>query len=197
MTNHVKTNKSKTNILYTIIQKTYIEIMTFAVLCFSLIITAPEQVYGFVTAWYVADYSIGISSRLLIGSILRLIFGDFISSTIVFRFIIGAYLVIFALLSYLIGQCIRRAQTDDSRVGIAVVALIYLASPASVGYLWVSENMGRLDTFIFLIALIIVIIAYKVKKVSLRYWLLGIMGVVAILTHQVFLFLFSRYFLLF
>jgi len=109
------------NKVFRFFQSVYVELLIFFVMVFSLIITAPEQVYGFVTAWYVADYSIGISSRLLIGSILRLIFGDYISAAIVFRFIIVSYLVIFALLSYLMGQCVKKSGTNESKIGIVMV----------------------------------------------------------------------------
>jgi len=179
-------NKKKKNIF----AKYSIELSVFIILIFQLMVTVSDEIYGFVTAWYVTDYSIGISSRLLIGSLVRALFGEMVSSSQVYTFLIITFVILLSLLSYVIGYTVRNAGDSIEKISLLVLAGVYLASPAAPGYLWINENMGRLDTYLYLFTLVILLVALFVKTKISRYITLGVIGVVCVLTHQVFVFLF-------
>ncbi|MDD2969859.1 MAG: hypothetical protein PHT21_09880 [Lachnospiraceae bacterium] len=185
----MKRNKKQSNLFKTI-QNYSVEITVFLYLLFQLIFHVSKSVYGFVTAWYVTDYSIGVSSRLLVGSILRILFGDYITAEQVYIFLILTFIVLILLVSILSGYMIRKTTDSVEKTGAVFLLAMYLASPAAPGYLWVDENMGRLDTFLYFLTLILIVVAFKVKNQLIRYSLLGILGVVCVLTHQVYFFLF-------
>lgn len=150
----------------------------------------PENVYGYIYAYYVLDYSYGFGSRLMIGSILHLFTGSFVPHHIARVFVIVALCVLCILLAHVIGSCIRSVTDHDTRMGLLFLVILYLAGPAGPGYLWTDENLGRLDTYLFILALVLIVIAFRIRTRLLRFFLYTLIAVLAITVHQAYVFLF-------
>ncbi len=161
-----------------------------ALLLFQLFISAPKEIYGYVDVWYVLDYSYGFGTRLMIGSILHLFLGDYISGQAAATFVKGSLVILCILLSMLAGECWRRAKTQNSKIAVAFFTALYIASPASPAYLWTGENFGRLETWLFIIAILLVFVYLKVSRFAVRCILYLILAILALTIHQVYFFLF-------
>lgn len=65
------------------------------------------------SAWDAMDYSMGNGSRLLIGSIYRLFYGEYLDITVAYKYVgIGIMLTILVL-AVVLGQLIRRSLAAD------------------------------------------------------------------------------------
>lgn len=172
------------------LQKYAIELSIFTLLTFSLIVSVSSEINGWVSVWYVADYSIGFSSRLIIGSFLHTLFGNYITTNVAYTFVIINFLIGFLLLSMVIGQGTRRLSNEKQKLTLLVLVGLYLASPASFGYLWTVENMGRLELYLFVITLLIVLLSFYIDNSIMTLILFTLLGILCIAIHQVYMFLF-------
>lgn len=173
-----------------LLEKYMVETVVMAYLIYMLYINVADRIYSYVNVWYVLDYSYGFGSRLMLGSLLHMFAGDFIDEKFVYHFIIAMLTVLCILLAILIGMVYRKIEHTDKRIGVLFLAALYLVSPAAPGYLWTDENMGRLDTYLFILAIVLALIYCKVKNVWVKYVLFVSIGVFAIAVHQVYFFLF-------
>lgn len=171
-------------------EKYVVEIMAGMYLLYLLYINVAEGIYGYVNVWYVLDYSYGFGSRLLLGTLLHLLFGDYIEKEVAYRFVIVMLGILCVLVSVFAGTVYRKIRDDNKKVATLFLIVFYLASPGSPAYLWTRENMGRLDTYLFVSAVILAMIYMKVKNQYVKYLLFLVIGVFTISIHQVYLFLF-------
>lgn len=171
-------------------EKYAVEIMAGVYLLYLLYINVAEGIYGYVNVWYVLDYSYGFGSRLLLGTLLHLLFGDYIEKEVAYRFVIVMLGILCVLVSVFAGTVYRKMKDDSKRVATLFLIVFYLASPASPAYLWTRENMGRLDTYLFISAVILAMIYMKVKNRYVKYVLFLAIGAFTISIHQVYIFLF-------
>lgn len=167
-----------------------LEITVFLYLCFSLIVSVAPEINGWVGIWYGVDYSIGFSSRLFIGQLLHLLFGDYITYEVAYAFINVCFIIIFALLSKAIGYTYKNATDSQQQWAVVILAGMYLASPAAPGYLWTIENMGRLETYLFLLTLIIFFLGIFIKHPYIAITVCTIIAIICLAIHQVYMFLF-------
>ena len=167
-----------------------VEIVVFLYLSFSLIVSVSPEINGWVSIWYATDYSIGFSSRLLIGSLLHLFLGTFIPQEAAYAFVIVCFLIIFALLAKIIGYAVQKVSSYEELFAVSILIGMYLASPASPGYLWTVENMGRLETYLFLLSLVIFLISIYCKNDFLVLISSTVIAIICIAIHQVYMFLF-------
>ena len=176
-----------------IIDKCYIEVLIIAFLLYRLLITKNDLLCGYVSLWYAIDYSYGFGSRLLIGTIMRLLSSDgYVQSDTAYAFVIITNIVLCIILGILLGKVLRKVMkyNNDAFLAIAVLAILFLASPASPEYLWNGANLGRLDTFLVINMMVIILISFRIKNKYLKYSLFLIIALVSILIHQVYFFLF-------
>lgn len=144
------------------------------------------------SAWQAMDYSMGNGSRFLIGSIYRLFYGEYLDYTVAYKYVgIGIMLTI-AVLSIVLGKLIRMAILNDSASKNAVygTALLYLASPFSIAYVWNVQNLGRFDVYMILATLLAVLAAVQLKNVYIKILLLTLLSIIGLLIHQGFAFLY-------
>lgn len=167
-----------------------IELCTFVYLAYLLLVTAAEEINGWVAVWYATDYSIGFSSRLLLGSVLKWFYPDYLPANAAYRLVIMTLLLICLLTALVFGKVYRKIKTTGSENGFLIFVLLYLASPASPAYLWSKENMGRLETFLVLFSLIILLICMNIGSHIVRYLLYSLLGVLCVALHQAYVFLF-------
>lgn len=159
------------------------EIAVFTLFLLHFILNSPESINGWCAAWYAMDYSMGKGSRLLPGAALRAIAGNYIDGRSAYLFISVALIILMALVAYLIGKCIRNCR-PDTRNGVLFLIICYLCAPASIAYLWTAENMGRLELFVLLFALLAVLAFEKTHNLIIRYAVVAGLSVLCMAAHQ-------------
>ena len=172
------------------VQTYMVELGVSAYLLYLLLITVPSGIYGWVTVWYALDYRYGFGSRLMLGSILHLFTGEYLSKQEAHNFLVGSLAVLCILVAIFSGMVYRKVQDKTIKNGVIFLTVLYLASPASPAYLWTGENIGRLETYLFISALVLTFIYFKVTNTALKYILFVAIGCFAISIHQIYFFLF-------
>ena len=152
--------------------------------------TLPDELHGWNSGWYAMDYSLGLDSRLFIGSLLRLFYPDFLPASAVYAFTVLSILVLLALLSYVLGYALERAEGMSGQTGLTVLTALYLLSPGSPAYLWSTENMGRFDLYLLLVTLAAGIVCLRLRSVPVCLIVLTICGLIGLSIHQGYLFTF-------
>ena len=166
------------------------EFIIFLFLILTFVLSIPKELHSWTTAWYAMDYSLGLDSRLLIGSLLRLIYPDFLDVQAAYSFVFFATILLLILLSCVLGYALRKSEKEPFKKGLLYLVILYLICPGSPAYLWSLENYGRLDLYLLIFTAVSIVIYYKVNHLMLRLILVTLMGVMAISTHQVFMFIF-------
>lgn len=129
------------------------------------------------SAWDAMDYSMGNGSRLLIGSIYKLFYGDYLDVTVAYKYVgIGIMLTILVL-AIVLGQLIRLSLAADPehRDIIYGVVVAYMVAPFSIAYVWNEDNLGRLDVYMLLITLLTVLAALRLKNFAIKAMLITIL----------------------
>ena len=137
-----------------------IELMVSMYLLYSLYINRAGAIYGYVNAWYVINYSYGFGSRLLIGSLISLLTGGFVTKVFAYNFVLVSLCAGCILLALVIGKVYKKMPDTRSKTAVLFLTVFYLMSPASPEYLWTGENMGRLETYLLLLTLVTVIVFF-------------------------------------
>lgn len=142
------------------------EIAVFAMLLAALMLTFPN-LYALGKSnslYYVLPYKdFGFQSRLVVGSVVRL-FTDYITEKSIFTIMAVITLFFILAVSLMAGRIIRAAVRRGD-VEAEVLAVLFIACPVSVQYLFTSNNMGRLDLYLILItALILYCIRHNKAK---------------------------------
>ncbi len=144
------------------------------------------------SAWLAMDYSMGSGSRLLIGSIYRLFYGDFLDYHVAYKYVAVGSGITVLVLAIVLGRMVRiicNTAPQYKHVAIGAVAA-YVASPWSVAYTWNWQNYGRLDVYMLLVGCLGVLVALSVKNIYAKYILFTLLGVIGLAIHQGFAFLF-------
>lgn len=147
---------------------------------------------GWSSAWTAMDYSMGTGSRLLIGSIYRLFYGDYLDYRVAYKYVAVGTGITVVVLAIALGRLIRMAvaaRPDLKHVVIGTVAA-YVAAPWSVAYTWNVQNLGRFDVYMLLVGCLAVLAALVVKNVYLKFLLFTVLGVLGLAIHQGFAFLY-------
>lgn len=150
-----------------------IEIMIFLFFCIELVLRMPakENLDSWCTTYFTVSYEFGFSSRLLIGSLVKLLFPRLETSMLYVVMTLSAMAVAFAA-SILAGRFIRKAD-ESIREMIIYIVMLWIASPASVAYLFLQNTFGRMDTFLLLYTLILVLVCLKGKTQKNGFCALG------------------------
>jgi len=131
---------------------------------------------------YLLTYRLGFSSRMLIGSIISL-FTNKITDTIIYNIATGTSVLLCLFVAIILAHFIKK--TNRASNYIKVIVLIFIASPASITYLFNSANFSRFDIYLLLISMAYVLISKTKFK-----WAIPLMCIVAMSIHQVFIFTF-------
>lgn len=166
------------------------EILIFLLLFITLLCQLPEELHGWNSAWYAMDYSLGFDSRLLIGSLLRLLYPGFLPAEAAYAFVFFSLILLLLLLSWALGHALRQIEGQPAEKGLLLVILFYLLSPGSPSYLWTSENMGRFDMYLLITALAAIICCSLIRSVRAQLILITLLGLTGLSIHQAFMFLF-------
>lgn len=166
-------------------------ILPIAVLCFGImcgvcylnedeIFSSSFTVQGIFHCLYVGDLSIGISSRLLIGSILSL-FTDTLTAEIINAFAKAFLFISFALQSLVTAAVIRKGLSEKN-IFILLLSVIFVVCPVTVcAY---TLYFGVLDLYNYVIFIISMMIIVKGK--STHQLLVPVLSLAGILIHYSF-----------
>jgi hypothetical protein len=161
----------------------YIPIIAF-LLFLSLFHRLPEmtQLNDWCTTPYTFDYSYGFHSRLLMGTLFKLLLSP-ISLKRLYLFILASLVILVVLFSVFFSSAIARSN-DKSRIGIGYWTLLLMASPASIAFLFYWGNYGRFDLYLLGVMFTALLLVDKKYFNNLVPLLLGI----GMAIHQVFIF---------
>ena len=132
---------------------------------------------------YLISYRLGLQSRALVGTVFFL-FTDKITSRQIYVVSVIALMLLLMLIAILLGVFIRRSPYEV-RSSVEIFALLFVAAPWSITYL-TGLNFGSFDTYLFIIALLIVVF---LKSPYLR-WGIPVLTLLAMAIHQGFFFSF-------
>ena len=172
--------------------KLWISTNRFGLLSFILLIThfiynRPTALAGWSSASYALNYKLGFGSRFFIGSILELFNKDFLDKETAYNFCCICILIIIILFSILVNRVVIK--TEYNVVVIYLIAM-YLCSPGSLASLWSEENMGRLETYNYLLIIMAVLLFSSKLKTDTKYWGLMIISVCNMAIYQGYIFLY-------
>lgn len=161
--------------------------LTFLLLYTHFIYNKPTVLAGWSSASYALTYKLGFGSRFFIGSILSLFYKNFLDGELAYNFCCICNLLIIILFSILVNKVVTKSQNS-----IAVIYLIgiYLCSPGSVASLWSIQNMGRLETYNYLLVLIGILVFLSRLDISAKYAVLAVITVCNMAIYQGYIFLY-------
>lgn len=161
-----------------------------SLLIFSFITKLPEAIHDWTSGWYAMDYSLGMGSRLLVGSFLKFIFPDFLYAKDAYVFLVITIMLLLIFLILLFAAALKCAQQGALRIGLSFLIILYLASPGSPAYLWSTENFGRFDTYLLFFTLLCVLLYMRFTSYPARCLILLLSGSLCLAIHQVYMFIF-------
>ncbi|MBQ7542432.1 MAG: hypothetical protein IJT44_09110 [Clostridia bacterium] len=149
----------------------------------------PDTLAGWHTCSYAVSYSMGFSSRFLLGSVMRLLFGDFVSRKEIFWFCFAVYTVFILLCSALLNRLYRKTPQENKPAVLFAIAC-FAACPGSAAALWNSGNYGKLEVYGLILSLLGVIAFRCIRSVPLRYLCITVCACVSIAIYQGYVFLY-------
>ena len=148
-----------------------------------------EQIDIWVAPIYALNYSYGFGSRFLLGSILKMIFGEYLSSSEAYLFCEIVMVTIIAVISLLIDKLVNKIN-DKVKIAVIFMVLMYICSPGSITAIWTSANMGRLENYTLLLVLIAVCLFEIIQTNWIKYTVVTVISVLCIALYQGYIFLY-------
>ena len=173
----------------TFLKKHGIGLGILAILAADLLLKMPRAFSGWAPTWYALDYSLGYGSRLLVGSVLHLLYGGMPSNSAAVKFVSAAAMMLAVLYAILMDALHNRA-SEETKKPLGYFMLLTAAAPYGLPYLWNEANFGRLDLFLVLTLTAALLTLLVVKKPLCRAAAVGIFSLIALFIHQVFFFIF-------
>ena len=171
------------------IKKHRIGLCTLLLLLLDILLRAPKGFSGWASTWYALDYSIGSGSRLLAGSILHLLAGEYITESAAVKFVKASCILTAILFAWLMDEVYRRTEKEGKAGALLLVALA-TAGPFSPRYLWDEVNFGRLDLYLLMALTAALILLFYIKKPVLRCLVVLLFSAGALFVHQIYIFIF-------
>ena len=164
-------------------------LLTFVYLFINLLIYPTYEVDDWVSAWYVTDYSMGIGSRFFMGTLFRLVCGDFVPASVVRAFFRLCCFIIICLVS-LFANHIYKNSVHKLRFAFSYLWVLFLANPGSVVCLWIGNCFGKLEVYGFLLSLICILIYHKLGMKFITFVIITVMSVISIAIYQGYIFMY-------
>ncbi len=171
-------------------QKNSWGILLFTVLFLEFIFNKSENLKPWGSCWYGVNYSMGIGSRFFIGTFLNIITGGKVSTGIAYFFCEATLVALIVCVAYLANAVIKKAEMQGENGAIIFLVLCFVSSPGSIAGLWTEGNMGRLETYTLLIALLSVVLFWMIKKDGGRYIGITVLSIIAVAVYQGYVFLY-------
>ncbi len=135
---------------------------------------------------YLLNYSDGFGSRLLVGSLLQLLYGCPLSAKIVGLNNIVVNLLDSTFATVLLCKGVERIQNQGNRKLLVWLIVLFFVMPSRA--LFIGKYFDKLDIYLFLILMLSIVVSYSEKLGNWRYLFITILSVVAQLIHQVYIF---------
>ncbi len=165
-----------------------------AIFFFLLIRGLPTADFSSIFGWqcmsYVLNYEYGFSSRLLIGSLLRLIHPDFISAKDTAIFVNLTVIFDCLILAIALGAFLRTAHKRGQFLFAAVPVVMYLAYPLNFSiYFSAAGHAGKLEIFLLPLMLLSAWLLLNTQPGTKQTIAISAISVVAMLIYQNYVFL--------
>lgn len=123
-------------------------------LCLEFFFRLPAltELNDWCTTPFTFNYSFGLHSRYLIGSIFQLLLSP-ISLKRLYFFVALSILILIALYAYYMGTTLHKVN-DEEKFGTAYAIVLLLASPASIAFLFYWGNFGRMDLYLLILTFV-------------------------------------------
>lgn len=132
----------------------------------------------YIELYYLVDFSMGKTSRLLLGSIVSL-FTDNPTPEWIEAFAVTVLYLVIALVSVLLGKVIRKT-SDELKPQIYVLMLFFVSGP--FGMFGFSRYLGMLDIYMFIFTVLAVLCACN----KYLRWLVPLFCAAGVFTHHAF-----------
>lgn len=168
------------------------EVLIFTVIVFQFLVGRSLDLDKWSSAWQAMDYSMGIGTRLFIGSIYRLFYGEWLDLTVAYKYVAAGIILTAFVLAIVLGKLIRMTIKEYPIYKNVIYGTVaaYMAAPFSIAYVWNEQNLGRLDVYMLLVALLCVLTALTIENFYMKTVLITILGVIGLAIHQGFAFLY-------
>lgn len=153
------------------------------------ILNKSNYINSWVAPMYALDYSLGFGSRFFIGSVLRIICGEYISSKEAYLFCEICMVILIILIAWMIDILIN-SMNEDIKSSVIFLVLMYICSPGALSGMWTEEKMGRLENYTLLLVLIAVCLFERINTIWLKYIMITIISFVCFAIYQGYIFLY-------
>lgn len=168
------------------------ETIIFMIIMLQFLMNRSTEMQAWSAAFSAMNYSMGRGSRLLIGSIYKLFYGDYLDATVAYTYSAVGIMLTILVLSITLGRLIRLSlacRPEYKNVIFGAVAA-YVAAPFSISYNWNAQNFGRFDIYMMLIGLLTLLAGLVIRNVYVKFLVITILGVIGLAIHQGFAFLY-------
>lgn len=138
-----------------------------------------DGVGEYISVYYLADYSMGKASRLLIGSIVNLI-TDNPNMEWINAFAVTVLFLTLLLVAVFVGRVVRNTD-KELRAQLYIIILFFVTG--SFTFTFFSKALGMLDIYTFIAALLAVVCAYS----KATRWLVPVFCAIGVLIHNIFI----------
>lgn len=157
------------------------EIFIFAILMFEFVVLCPSitNVNPWTFSYYYFSYQdLGFNSRFFIGSVFK-IFSNYISTSALYLCIIVIIICVNAFVSVFLGNILRRCSRENV-YSLEMFLILFLASPVSLSFLFIANNFGRLDMYLIVFTIVMILLL----RDRILKWFIPFLSIIAIATHQ-------------
>ena len=164
----------------------------FIIMCYllrlhDLCIRGPENsITAYEVSGYLMNYSDGFGSRMLVGTILQAIYGGKISKENIFYTNYAILLLDCVIISIFLGKLITSQSNKNRKILVMFLVVLFFSLPSTS--IWCGKFIGRLDIYMLLCALLSIWIISCRRLAAVRYFLVSIVSLIAVLIHQGYIF---------
>ncbi len=155
-------------------------------LLFQLYGTKASKIVPWAASSYVLNYSQGFGSRFMIGSLLRLFTGEYVSVAKAELFVLLHLVLLCIVVAYLINFLIIKSNYQKT---VVFLCLLYLVSPGGLASYWNDVNLGRLEMYNFVYTLIAIIVFQRIRNTPIKYIFLVLFSLFNLAIYQGYIFL--------
>lgn len=154
------------------------------------LIYKTHGLWGWSQIWYAADYSLGVSSRFLIGQILHFIFGNYVTANQANHFWEISVILLICLIAYVLNRICKKNESKSSIIAIGYLCIMYFVQPGSIQSMWNASQAGRLETYTLIIVLISFALFDRLSNYFKKYAVITLLCCIANAIYQGFVFLY-------
>ena len=148
-----------------------------------MIMMVPTNIIPWCGTYYGINYSYGLISRGLIGSIFNIVSNGDISFINAHSFVLLSQCLLVILASIFIGKFIRTVEDKKKRKQVIFFVAMYLIMPFSIMYLFDEQNFGRLDLYLYIVLLVQLLLIFE-KTTLMRLLIVGFLSVICVAIHE-------------